>query len=179
MNLNILNNNTLLNVPAKTGDAGYDLIAKSEPLVIGSIYQGLYYKNISHIEYETDLVIEPSKIDEKYEFFMLLYPRSSIVKTNLFLANSVGVIDSGYRGTIKVCFKYNIQPEDMRIVEGKSFRGKDSKGIVSSIDPNKVYHQGDKIAQLIPCKHLDLNIDYVDNVSSTERNIGGFGSTGN
>lgn len=178
MNLNILDNNSILNLPAKNGDAGYDLVAASEPRVIGSIYQGLYYKSISHIEYETNLIIEPSKKEDRYEFFMLLYPRSSIVKTNLFLSNSVGVIDSGYRGTIKVCFKYNIQPEDMKIVEGKSFRGKEAKGIVSSIDPNKVYHEGDKIAQLIPCKHLDFNINYTNEVSQTERNQGGFGSTG-
>jgi len=109
---------------------------------------------------------------------MLLYPRSSIIKKNLILANSVGVIDSGYRGTIKVCFRYLIQPEDMKVVEGKSFRGKEAKGIVSSIDPNKVYQEGDKIAQLLPCKHNDLMINYVDEINSTERGSGGFGSTG-
>lgn len=178
MKLNILNNNSTLNNPAIDGDAGYDLIAVNEPRVVGSIYQGLYYKSISHIEYETELIVEPSKSNDIYDFFMLLYPRSSIVKTNLFLANSVGVIDSGYRGSIKVCFKYNIQPEDMKIVEGKSFRGKESKGVVSSIDPQKIYQKGDKIAQLIPCKHLNISIDYVDELSDSARNTGGFGSTG-
>jgi dUTP pyrophosphatase len=118
--------------------------------------------------------LEPSG---KYDFFMLLYPRSSIIKTNLILANSVGVIDSGYRGNIKACFKYVPQPEDMKIVEGKSFRGKNAKGIVASINPQRVYHEGDKIAQLIPCGHNDLLIEYVDALSISDRNKGGFGST--
>jgi len=178
MKLNILKNKAILNTPAKSGDAGYDLVAVNPPRVIGSIYQGLYYKHISHIEYDTELIIEPEHEELNYKFFMLLYPRSSIIKKNLILANSVGVIDSGYRGTIKVCFRYLIQPEDMKIVEGKSFRGKEAKGIVSSIDPNKVYQEGDKIAQLLPCKHNDLMINYVDEINSTERGSGGFGSTG-
>lgn len=178
MKLKVLDNNAILNLPAKSGDAGYDLVAVNEPRVIGSIYQGLHYTAVSHIEYDTDLVIEPEMIDGNYDFFMLLYPRSSIIKTNLVLANSVGVIDSGYRGNVKVCFKYIAQPEDMKIVEGKSFRGKDAKGIVTSINPQRVYQKGDKIAQLIPCKHNQLNIDYVNEISNSERGIGGFGSTG-
>ena len=178
MNLKILKNNAILNLPAKSGDAGYDLIAVNEPRVVGSIYQGLYYTAISHIEYDTELSIEPEKIGEEYNFFMLLYPRSSIVKTNLTLANSVGVIDSGYRGSIKVCFKYIPQPEDMKVIEGKSMAGKNAKGIVSSINPQRVYQKGDKIAQLIPCLHNDLSIEYVNKISSSERGEGGFGSTG-
>lgn len=179
MNLKVLNNNAILNLPAKSGDAGYDLVAVNEPRVIGSVYQGLYYTAISHIEYDTDLVIEPEMVDSDYDFFMLLYPRSSIIKTNLVLANSVGVIDSGYRGNVKVCFKYIAQPEDMKIVEGKSFRGKSAKGIVTSINPQRVYQSGDKIAQLIPCKHNTLSIDYVNEINKSDRGEGGFGSTGN
>lgn len=178
MNLKILKNNAIVNLPAKSGDAGYDLVAVNEPRVVGSIYQGLYYTAISHIEYDTELSIEPEKIEGDYKFFMLLYPRSSIIKTNLILANSVGVIDSGYRGSIKVCFKYVTQPEDMKIVEGKSIAGKKARGIVSSINPQRVYEKGDKIAQLIPCLHNDLNIEYINKLTSSERGEDGFGSTG-
>ena len=110
---------------------------------------------------------------------MLLYPRSSIIKTNLILANSVGVIDSGYRGSIKVCFRYIAPPEDMKIIEGPSVRGKHARSIVTSIDPNRVYRKGDKIAQLIPCNHQYLDIDYVNSVSDSERGSSGFGSTNN
>lgn len=178
MNLKALKSGGVINAPAKKGDAGFDVIAKTEPRVIGSIYQGLYYTAISHIEYDTEVQIEPDMTSGEYDFFMLLYPRSSIIKTNLILANSVGVIDSGYRGNIKACFKYIPQPEDMKIVEGKSFRGKSAKGIVTSINPQRIYHEGDKIAQLIPCKHNDLLIEYVDELSASDRNKGGFGSTG-
>ena len=73
MNLKILKNNAQLNLPAKSGDAGYDLIAINEPRVVGSIYQGLYYTAISHIEYDTELQIEPEKVNGSYDFFMLLY----------------------------------------------------------------------------------------------------------
>lgn len=178
MNLKVLKNQGVINEPQKNGDAGYDIVAISEPRIIGSIYQGLYYKAISHIEYDTEIVIEPEMKNSIYEFYMLLYPRSSIIKTNLSLANSVGVIDSGYRGNIKVCFKYIIQPEDMKIVEGKTFRGKNAKGIVSSVDPQRIYQKGDRIAQLIPCKHNSINIEYVNEINETERGFGGFGSTG-
>jgi dUTP pyrophosphatase len=178
MNLNILKDKGIINNPQNNGDAGYDIVAVSSPRVVGAIYQGLYYTAISHIEYDTEIVIEPEKKNSIYEFYMLLYPRSSIIKTNLSLANSVGVIDSGYRGNIKVCFKYIIQPEDMKIVEGKSFRGKNAKGIVSSVNPQRVYQKGDRIAQLIPCKHNDINIEYVNEINTTERGVGGFGSTG-
>jgi len=178
MKLKIFKNNGRMNFPDRVGDAGYDIFATSQPSVVGSIYQGLYYSAISHIEYNTKLVIEPELIDGNFEFYMLLYPRSSIIKTNLVLANSVGVIDSGYRGDIKVCFKYITQPEDMKIVEGKSIRGKKASGVVSSINPQRIYQEGDKIAQLIPCKHLPLSIDYVNEINKSERGSGGFGSTG-
>jgi len=178
MKLQVLDSKGIINKPAKKGDAGFDIVAVSEPKVVGSIYQGLYYKSISHIEYDTEIVVSPEKIGEDYEFYMLLYPRSSIIKTNLILANSVGVIDSGYRGNIKVCFKYIVQPEDMKIVEGKTFRGKEAKGVVTSINPQRIYQQGDRIAQLIPCQHNELMIEYVSNMEKTSRGEGGFGSTG-
>ena len=96
MNLRILNKGKVDN-PAKAGDAGYDIYASQEPKVVGSIYQGLYYTAISHIEYDTELNVEPEiNSNGQFKFFLLLYPRSSIIKTNLVLANSVGVMDSGY-----------------------------------------------------------------------------------
>ena len=177
MNLRILNKGKVDN-PAKAGDAGYDIYASQEPKVVGSIYQGLYYTAISHIEYDTELNVEPEiNSNGQFKFFLLLYPRSSIIKTNLVLANSVGVIDSGYRGNIKLCFKYIAQPQDMKIVEGKTVAGKKASGIVTSIDPQRIYHKGDKIGQLVPCLHNDMNLEIVDQLSSSNRGAGGFGST--
>ena len=48
-----------------------------------------------------------------------VYPRSSISKTPLMMANHVGIIDSGYRDTIKIRFKYIPQPENYTILDGK------------------------------------------------------------
>jgi dUTP pyrophosphatase len=179
MRLEILKGKGILNSPAKDGDAGYDLFATKPPVVVGSVYQGQHYKEISHIEYDTELRIEPKKhgLYNDYEFFMLLYPRSSIIKTNLILANSVGVIDSGYRGNIKVCFKYISQPIDMKIVKGKNFQGGNADGILTSVNPQRIYQEGDRIAQLVPCRHTNIRLRYVNELSSSERGEGGFGST--
>jgi dUTP pyrophosphatase len=177
MNLSIQKNRGIVNTPAKDGDAGYDIFAVSEPRIQGSMYQGPYYTSIHYIEYDTEIRIEPNKVNDEHQFYMLLYPRSSIIHTNLVLANSVGVIDSGYRGNIKVCFKYISQPEDLKIIEGKSVAGKKANGILTSVNPQRIYHEGDKIAQLIPCNHNKISIDYVDELSNTERGDGGFGST--
>lgn len=182
MILKILKNSGRIDLPAKHGDAGFDIYASSEPRVVGSVYQGPFYTSISHIEYETDLKIEPSSREKNssidYDFYALVYPRSSIIKTNLILANSVGVIDSGYRGSIKLCFKYIIQPTDCKIVEGKHISGQRASGIVASVNPQRVYHEGDKIAQLIPCKHNKIDIKYVSELVNSDREESGFGSTG-
>ena len=101
MNLKVSNENITkhpkgkINLPGSKGDAGYDLIASSSPKVVGEIYQGYLFKNISYIEYETNISIEPNSDEfEDYDFFSYLFPRSSISNYNLSLCNSVGVIDS-------------------------------------------------------------------------------------
>lgn len=82
----------------------------------------------------------------------LLFPRSSLSKTPLRLANSVGVIDSSYRGEIMAKFDN-----------------------VSDLN----YHVGigDRLVQLVlvPCAYMGL--EYVTELDNTERGDGGFGST--
>src|SRR6056300_478306 len=70
---------------ANEGDAGLDLTAVSLTMEDG------------YWEYGTGLSIEIPK-----GFVGLLFPRSSISKKDQFLRNSVGVIDSGYRGEVKL-----------------------------------------------------------------------------
>ncbi len=178
MKLKVLENDGILNNPARKDDVGFDLIALDYPEITGSIYQGPYYTSISHITYDTEVRIEPESEEELHNFHMMMYPRSSIIKTNLILANSVGVIDPGYRGSIKVCFKYISQPEDSKIIEGPDMYGKKARGIVTSINPQKIYHEGDKIAQLVPTKIMHINTQKVKSIKNTDRGIGGFGSTG-
>ena len=88
--------------PEYEGDAGYDLFARENPKVSGEPIgknQTLQatYKSIDYIEYDTKLIIAPTN---ETSFYSMVYPRSSISKYNLSLANSVGIIDSGYRGNL-------------------------------------------------------------------------------
>jgi dUTPase len=160
--------------PAHNGDAGYDLLAASEPKIVGDLWRKDFYKNISYIEYETNLSIEPSKNDKEYEFFSLLFPRSSISNYNLQLCNSVGVIDSGYRDSIKVRFNYLIQPENYFFLEDD----KKNKFMLGCVDTSKIYKKGDKIAQLVFSNHLHPCITTSSKLNECDRNLGGFGSTG-
>ena len=84
-----------------------------------------------------------------------LYMRSSAPKYNLILANSVGIIDSGYRGNLMARF-YNISAEDVTIESGTR--------LVQICLPNLEY---------------DFKMDVVDHLEETERGTDGLGSTGN
>lgn len=86
-------------------------------------------------------------------FVGLLFPRSSISKTSMFLTNSVGVIDSGYRGDIM--FKYKIYNSG-----------------------NPMYRVGDRVGQLMIIPHPKVEFIEVDELSNSDRGDGGFGSTG-
>ncbi len=129
-----LNPNAVVPTYAKGGDAGLDLVATSMN------FDG------TQITYGTGLAIE---IPEG--FVGLVFPRSSIRKTDLILSNSVGVIDSGYRGEIQATFKRT--------------------GL------NK-YEIGDRGAQIIIMPHPTIEFLEVDELTNTERGEGGFGSTG-
>ena len=84
----------------------------------------------------------------------LIYPRSSLsCKNDLAPANKVGVIDSDYRGEIMIALHNH----------GKSTR------TVSS---------GDRIAQLVITPFIKGDFVLCDELDETERNQGGFGSTG-
>jgi dUTP pyrophosphatase len=120
---------------AKDGDAGMDLVITD-----------IKGENKLFITYGFGISME---IPEG--FMGLVFPRSSIRKTDLVLSNSVGVIDSGYRGEIQVTFK--------------------KTGL------NK-YEIGDRGAQIIIVPHPPIEFKEVDELTNTERGGGGFGSTG-
>ena len=86
-----------------------------------------------------------------------LYPRSSISRTPIRLANSVGIIDSGYRGELMVVVdNMNIGGDPYHIERGKR--------LFQICAPD-----------LSPFEHVEV----VESLSSSERGQGGFGSTGN
>tara|TARA_Y100001970_G_scaffold236709_1_gene296659 strand:- start:41 stop:478 length:438 start_codon:yes stop_codon:yes gene_type:complete len=82
-----------------------------------------------------------------------LFPRSSISKTPLRMANSIGLIDGGYRGEIMaVCD--NIKNYDFSI------------------------SKGDRLFQLVSADLSSIEFEITDNLSDSTRGKGGFGSTG-
>ena len=104
----------------------------------------------TYVEYDTGLSME---IPEGH--VGLLFPRSSVSKTNLVLANSVGVVDSGYRGPVKLRFKELSGP------------------------PGGRYKTGDRVGQIIIIPIPNFEFEQVEELSNTDRGEGGFGSTGN
>ena len=80
-------------------------------------------------------------------------PRSSISKTPIRLCNSVGLIDAGYRGEIMAAVD-NIKQEDYTISAGQ------------------------RLFQIVAMDGSPLSFELVDELSTTSRGAGGFGSTG-
>ena len=155
---------------------GFDVIATSEPKIVGERSKcGKWWSQIDYIEYETNLHIAPQSPRREVEYFediifdCLAFPRSSVRKYNLTLSNCVGVIDNDYRNSIKVCFNYNFQPKDLFATH--------TGEIVGDINMNKIYKKGEKICQLKVTKVEDVNFVLVNELDSTSRGEGGFGST--
>lgn len=166
---------------AHDSDVGYDLVAAGEPEIVG-VYDeaGEGWSRIDYIQYRTGVKISgklilKSRLGGEVIFnnlHSLIYPRSSISKYDLVLANSVGVIDPEYTGEILVRFKYIAQPEDL-VLNKKTGR------LFIDVNRGRIYKKGDKIAQLVPMKQLDdVKFTVVDKIEKTERGAGGFGSTG-
>jgi dUTP pyrophosphatase len=88
----------------------------------------------------------------RYHSYLLL-PRSSIYKTPLRVANSIGLIDAGYLGNIKVAL-HNLSNVDYQLC------------------------RGDRLVQLVRGDLGQIKMQLVDDLRSTERAGGGFGSSG-
>ena len=132
-------------------DAGLDLVATSKKVEDGCIVYG------------TGLAFE---IPEGY--VGLIFPRSSLAKKTLTLTNSVGVIDSGYRG--EVTFKFR------PLNSAGSYRGNIIVGMSGSNFED--YNIGDRIGQMIILPYPKIEFEEVDELSESERGVGGYGSTG-
>ena len=143
VNIKKLHPSAVIPTYANSGDAGLDLTATTMSL------------DDLNVIFGTGLAIE---IPQGY--VGLIFPRSSISKRVLFQRNAVGVIDSGYRGEVKVKFGYY---------------KKEHKSVFSA---DKVYEVGDRIGQLIIVPYPQIEFVLVDELSETDRGTGGFGSTG-
>ena len=123
---------------AKIGDGGLDLVATN-----------IKENTTFQITYGLGIALE---IPEG--FVGLVFPRSSIRNTELTLSNSVGVVDSGYRGELQATFKKT--------------NGLDSIS----------YNIGDRVCQILIIPYPQIEFTEVEELNNTERGNGGFGSTG-
>jgi len=120
---------------AHPGDAGMDIYATSKK------------ETDKYVEYGTGLSFEMPK-----DHVMLVFGRSSVTETDLAVANAVGVLDSGYRGELRMRFRKS-GPAD--------------------------YNIGDRIGQIIILPFPLIKFEEVAELSlDSSRGIGGFGSTG-
>ena len=134
------------------GDAGLDLFTPEKILVPPR----------SLVKINTGIKCEALKLQDTTDgnkvnvnnVSYFLYPRSSIVKTPLRMANSVGIIDAGYRGNIIGCFD-NITDEAYVIEEGT------------------------RLLQICAPNLEPIQFELVTELSETTRGSGGYGSTGN
>lgn len=132
-------------VPTKATDGsnGFDLVACTKQ----KLYS-FHDKALRYVEYGTGIAVE---IPEGY--CGLVLPRSSISNTSLILSNSVGLIDSDYRGEIIFRFKN----DGTREAE---------------------YGLGDRLGQLLIIPVPSVTLLEVSELSETIRGHGGYGSTG-
>ena len=175
MKIKIKNTGSIIPKNLTQYDVGYDIVASSHPAISGEYNEELgAWSRIDYIQYHTDLYIEPRLEDGKI-FHTNIFPRSSISKYNLVLANSIGLIDAGYRGELLVRFKYVTQPEDIyaRIQGHQS-----TIPIFTNVNMDRIYSKGDRIAQLVIAETHPVEFELSDELSDTDRGTGGFGSTG-
>lgn len=125
---------------AKEGDAGLDVY---------SIDNGTINRIHDFIEYKTGLACEIPP-----GFVGLLFPRSSVSNYSLVLCNSVGVLDSGFRGEIKVRFK--------GLGDGETNR----------------YRRHDRIGQLLILPYPKIIPCWSEILTESTRGEDGYGSTG-
>lgn len=159
-----LSKDAIIPTYAKHGDAGMDLTATSKE-----------YDDHGNVVYGTSLAFE---IPNGY--VGLLFPRSSNTKKDLILGNSVGVIDSGYRGEVFLKFKPTaILAKNSHGAFGISTpQTQDQIGYgMQKIKSYDEYETGDRIGQIIIIPIPQVNFIEVDKLSSSDRGVGAFGST--
>ena len=90
-------------------DAGFDLLMPEE-ILLDSAEKHNFKAQILDMGIKCEMIDSDGKSIAYY-----IYPRSSISKTPLMLANSVGIIDSGYRGNIKIALRNAMPKTNYRI----------------------------------------------------------------
>ena len=135
-----LHENATIPGNAYLGDAGYDLCSTEE---------------VTLQPFERTLIPTGLAIEIPFGYAGFVVPRSGLaIKQGLSIVNAPGLIDSNYRGELKV-IAINLDPKN----------------------PIEV-HVGDRIAQLVIMKVESLHFQEVDELNDSDRGAGGFGSSG-
>lgn len=140
--------NTMVMV-SSTPDSGFDLFIPNDQTFNNYHHSSSIWKPLF-----VDLNVKATMIENDKCVGFQIYPRSSISKTPLMLANQVGIIDSGYRGSLIAAFR-SFQEE---------YKIEKHSRLVQICHPT--------------LKPFIVKIVSEDQLSRTERGEGGFGSTG-
>lgn len=134
---------------AHEGDSGFDLVAIEDV----DIYPG-----------ETKLIKTGISLSVDRGFELQIRPRSGLsLKTPLRVANSPGTIDSSYTGQIAVIMEHILTKSN-------------TVGALRSV-PHTI-HKGERVAQGVVCPVVRVEFVEVESLDETDRNSGGFGSSG-
>jgi len=140
------------------GDCGFDLYVPEDVTFYSTecVPENVESTLVKFVDFQ----IQCEMIDENDQnVSYYLYPRSSISKSPLMMANSVGIIDAGYRGNIKIPLRY----VDYNML---------SNGVHYTLEKDT------RIAQICAPSLGKINYRLVDELSTTNRGTNGFGSTG-
>jgi dUTP pyrophosphatase len=131
-------------------DSNAIIPTKGEPLSMGFDLTAIgiwkkYGEKI--ILFETGIAVEPPD-----GYYTEIFPRSSLSSTGYMLANSIGLIDPSYRGSLKIALiKIDEKMPDLKLPFTK--------------------------CQLVLRKCEYFKMEQVQNLTNTTRGVGGFGST--
>lgn len=147
--------------PQHRGDSGVDLFCPKDVTVVCGQTVML------------DLGIQCEMLDATggaQSFY--LHPRSSLSKTPLMMANSAGVIDAGYRGNLKAAVRYVPTNRDLEELLGMA-----CLGTMRSL-PTFTIKKGTRLFQVCAPSLDPMAVRVVDQLTTSDRGDGGFGSTG-
>ena len=160
-----LHENAVIPKYSKNGDGALDLTATSKE-----------YDSDGNVVFGVGLAFEIPK-----GYVGLLFPRSSNAKKDLLLSNSVGVLDSGYRGEVMFKFKSTLNSQESEIKTVTEYEYEYT--YISNSNPEyhfkNTYEIGDRIGQIIILPYPQIEFKEVEELTETERGQGGYGSTGN
>lgn len=143
------------------GDCGVDLIFPSDQTIpvnkVTKIGLGIQCEFGIHKDHKW----EGGGCHAYYGEPFMLVPRSSISSTPLMMANSVGIIDAGYRGEIITAVRCHTDVDHVSTIN----------------DVNFAVKQGDRLFQIIAYDGKPIKVELVTELTGSERGSCGFGST--